>query len=273
MKDDRFPSLGQGLVVVVASLLTQYMVWAALHDMAGAWDMARNEQMALTMLLGNGLVLTVLMGAKGMSYGELFHPSRGSVWTTLLLVVPPVLLLVPASLLFNATLSDLMESLWPLSRWEEQAFEEMMEISLPSLVATCLLAPVLEEMLFRGVILRSFLLQYPRWPAMLCSAMVFGLAHMNIYQFVVAFLVGVLLAWLYERTRSLVPGIALHAAHNTGVVAMQLNQGSSELPLDADPLVWVGALCLAALGAWCLARLLQPSRGGQPAGETDRSVS
>lgn len=273
MKHDRFPSLGQALLLVVASLQAQYMVWAALHDMAGAWDMARNEQMALTVLLGNGLVLTVLMGAKGMSYGELFHPSRGSVWITLLLVVPPVLLLVPASLLFNSTLSDLMESWWPLSPWEERAFEEMAEISLPSMVGTCLLAPVLEEMLFRGVILRSFLLQYPRWPAMLCSAMVFGLAHMNMYQFVVAFLLGVLLAWLYERTRSLVPGIALHAANNIGVVAMHMNQGGTESPPDADPLVWAGALCLAALGAWCLARLLWPSRGGQPAGEADRSVS
>ena len=60
-----------------------------------------------------------------------------------------------------------------------------------------------------GIILRSFLQQYERNYAILGSAVVFGFYHMNIYQLVGASLFGIVAGWLYERTRSLIPGIAI----------------------------------------------------------------
>jgi membrane protease YdiL (CAAX protease family) len=74
-------------------------------------------------------------------------------------------------------------------------------------------------MLFRGVILRGFLRRYSRTFAILWSAALFGIAHLNLYQFMTAFAIGVVGGWLYERCRSLWPCILLHATYNSFVTA------------------------------------------------------
>jgi membrane protease YdiL (CAAX protease family) len=47
------------------------------------------------------------------------------------------------------------------------------------------------------------------------SALLFAVAHMNPAQFVHPFLIGLLLGWMYERTRSVLPGIIFHWINNT----------------------------------------------------------
>jgi len=80
------------------------------------------------------------------------------------------------------------------------------------------LVPLSEEIVFRGAILRSLLDDQSertgRWTAITISALVFAVAHMNPAQMPHAFLIGLLLGWLYERTRSIVPGIVLHVVNN-----------------------------------------------------------
>ena len=242
---------------MLALLLVEYLVSAAIHDWRHALDIAPDERDALVMLLGNAVVFVVLMQAKGMSYRDLFHPSASSVASTTMLIVPLVALLVPALLLVAGATTALLEMLLPLSRWEEQAFERMSSEGLPTLVAICLLAPALEEMLFRGIILRAFLQQYPRWAAIWGSALIFGVAHMNVYQFVVASMIGVLVGWLYERTRSLIPCIALHALYNAAVVVGTLEQ-APDAAFGAQAEEWVLAGVAATLGMAGLLRLLRP---------------
>lgn len=81
----------------------------------------------------------------------------------------------------------------------------------------CLLAPVAEELVFRGAALRSLLAWRPgqRWAMIAVSALLFALAHFNPAQMPHAFIIGLLLGWMYERTGSLAPGIAYHWANNT----------------------------------------------------------
>ena len=80
------------------------------------------------------------------------------------------------------------------------------------------LIPIAEEIVFRGAILRKLLEKMgdgKHWLAILCSALLFGIAHGNSAQFVHAVLAGMLLGWLYYRTKSVVPGIAFHLVNNT----------------------------------------------------------
>ena len=81
----------------------------------------------------------------------------------------------------------------------------------------CLLAPVAEELVFRGAVLRSLLAWKPerRWLMIALSALLFALAHFNPAQMPHAFIIGLLLGWMYQRTGSLAPGIAYHWANNT----------------------------------------------------------
>lgn len=79
-----------------------------------------------------------------------------------------------------------------------------------------LLAPFAEEVVFRGAILRSLLAsRYSPLVAILISALLFAIAHLNPAQIPHAFLVGILLGWMYWRTGSLLPGMAYHWANNS----------------------------------------------------------
>jgi hypothetical protein len=80
-----------------------------------------------------------------------------------------------------------------------------------------LLAPVCEELVFRGAILRALLQWRPEkhWVAIAVSALLFALVHANPAQMPHAFLIGLLLGWFYYRTGSVVPGVAFHWVNNS----------------------------------------------------------
>lgn len=84
----------------------------------------------------------------------------------------------------------------------------------------CLFAPLVEEVVFRGAILRSLLSSklHP-WVAIAISALIFSVIHLNPAQMPHAFLVGLLLGWMYLRTGSILPGVAFHWVNNTAVYA------------------------------------------------------
>ena len=85
-------------------------------------------------------------------------------------------------------------------------------------VAVGILAPLAEEVVFRGAILRTLLgimSKKNHWVAIMISAAIFGVVHANLAQFINALLMGLILGWMYYRTGSLVPGILLHWVNNT----------------------------------------------------------
>lgn len=91
-------------------------------------------------------------------------------------------------------------------------------------LAIGLLAPLSEEIVFRGAILRA-LLSKPflagksehtnAWIAISISALFFALIHFNPVQMPHAFVIGLLLGWMYWRTGSILPGVAYHWANNS----------------------------------------------------------
>jgi membrane protease YdiL (CAAX protease family) len=88
---------------------------------------------------------------------------------------------------------------------------------------SCVFAPVLEELLFRGVLYGTLRLRLAPLPAALASAAVFALAHgYGVVGFASVFGSGVLWAIAYERTRSLLPGMLAHAASNVQATAIVL---------------------------------------------------
>ena len=83
--------------------------------------------------------------------------------------------------------------------------------------------PVLEELLFRGVLYGTLRLRLGPWPATAVSAGVFALAHgYGVIGFASVAMSGVLWAVAYERTRSLLPGILAHALNNIQATAIVL---------------------------------------------------
>ncbi len=78
-----------------------------------------------------------------------------------------------------------------------------------------LVAPLAEELLFRGALERHLLKQgYGSTGAIVASSAFFAVVHGNPAQMPFAFLLGMLLAWLYYRTGSIIPGVMCHVINN-----------------------------------------------------------
>ncbi len=85
-------------------------------------------------------------------------------------------------------------------------------------------APILEESLFRGIILKALLKKYNPYVAILISAIVFGVFHMNPWQFLYATVLGLFLGYMYWKTKSLFYPIFIHFLLNsTMFFAAQMN--------------------------------------------------
>jgi membrane protease YdiL (CAAX protease family) len=80
-----------------------------------------------------------------------------------------------------------------------------------------LLAPLSEEIVMRGAILKELLKsqKLSPWGAIAISALFFSLIHMNPAQMPHAFVIGLLLGWMYWRTGSILPCMAYHWANNS----------------------------------------------------------
>lgn len=75
-------------------------------------------------------------------------------------------------------------------------------------------APILEELIFRGIILDGLLEKYSPTKAILISSLLFGFVHLNPWQFVTGLIIGFFSGWVYYRTRSLSFSIIIHASAN-----------------------------------------------------------
>ncbi len=87
-------------------------------------------------------------------------------------------------------------------------------------VYAVLFAPITEEILFRGFLLPPLVRWLGRWPAIWISAGVFGLLHGAIAALIPLTGLGVILAWIRLRSRSLWPAIVLHLLNNVVAVGM-----------------------------------------------------
>jgi membrane protease YdiL (CAAX protease family) len=89
-------------------------------------------------------------------------------------------------------------------------------------VFVAIIGPVIEEIFFRGFTYKAFRARVgPGW-AMAASAAIFSLMHLNFVALVPIFLLGIYLAYLYEKTGSLVPSMTAHMAHNIVMVTFTL---------------------------------------------------
>ena len=114
----------------------------------------------------------------------------------------------------------LQEHMPELPNFVEQEFDMILKDRWGYLTIG-LLAPLAEEIVFRGAALRSLLAsRLSPLAAIVISALLFAVAHLNPAQMPHAFLVGLLLGWMYWRTGSILPGMAYHWANNSAAYVL-----------------------------------------------------
>ena len=120
------------------------------------------------------------------------------------------------------------------------------------IISITIMAPLVEELLFRGAI-QGHLLRKGMKPvyAILIASAVFGIVHMNPIQIPFAFAIGMIFGWLYYRTGSVVPGMIGHFINNS-IATIQMALLSKE-ELNTKTIEWLGEGPTYALFAISLA--------------------
>lgn len=207
MKNAMIYTIVFAAIQVIVSMLVQ-----------GVWMLVMGKEtamsatgMVITMAVFSVLTMVVFLWAKWSVVSR--HWVRTRPWFVLFWCV-------------LAALGALIPSVWiqehmpELPNIVEGEFDMIMKDRWGYLVVG-LLAPLAEEMVFRGAVLRSLLRWKENpWIGIVISAVLFAVIHMNPAQMPHAFLIGLLLGWMYYRTDSIVPGVVYHWVNNTVAYVM-----------------------------------------------------
>lgn len=206
------------ILFIVIQMIVMYVgagIWAAVKHvgyMATVQDMATGGNailLALTSVFSNIITLALFLRIKWTPVTRDYLLSKP--WLQLLWVALFTLgAIIPLTFLYEQLGIEMDDS-------AERLFASLMKEPW-GYVAVGILAPLAEEIVFRGAILRTLLDMMSKknhWVAIMISAAIFGVVHGNMAQFVNALLMGLILGWMYYRTKSLVPGILLHWVNNT----------------------------------------------------------
>lgn len=184
-------------------------------------------------------------------------------------VNPLIFPLVAIGTVALATLTEPLISAIPTPAWLKEIMDQMFTKSL--IISAVLAAPLLEEILLRGIVLDGFLKQYSPAKAIVWSAVLFGVMHLIPVQVVNAFVLGLALGWLYYRTGSLWPGICLHFVNNalsslgfllldTDQLDMGANTTRAFIGNDTTYFMILGLCALVVAGCYVLLNRIMPKR-------------
>lgn len=164
----------------------------------------------------SGMVMAPCM-LLGFVYMAFYLWKKNYLTGDALLYRPTTLSVLAATLVGGFSLAMLMDVVitWlHLPNLMEETFDALQSGWL-GILCVSVLGPVLEEWLFRAAITKELLRRYRPATAIVLSGLVFGIFHVNPVQVVNAAFLGFFLAWVYYKTRSLVPCILLHILNNS----------------------------------------------------------
>jgi len=174
---------------------------------------------------------------------------RKGVHPDLLLIIPAALMLVFCTAFLNSWLLRWLPAPSPLPT------EVMGWQAIAAAVFTTAVVPALcEEFLFRGAI-QSALIPYGRGFSVVASALLFGLMHQNVRQILYTTMAGLVLGYIYLRTRSIWYGVIVHFANNLMSVADTVIASNWE-EQSAGMISGVIYLCIFVLGVVSVVCLL-----------------
>lgn len=210
--------------LLFTTLITLPSVWIQLMNNGGdvnaftGTDAATNTT-GLTMVLSGIVMIWHLIHFKYVKFN--LQSFKEVPAKTIWLSIP---LILGAMTFFN-----ICSEIIALPNWMEDEFVGMSRNVLGA-ISIAIMAPLVEELLFRGAI-EGHLLKQGKSPvaAILISSLIFGIVHINPAQVPFAFAIGAVFGWLYYRTGSVVPGIIGHFINNSIATIQMMVLSKEEL--------------------------------------------
>ncbi len=129
------------------------------------------------------------------------------------LIIAPLVIIVSIAIVLGVSLP--ITTLIPTPQFVKELFLSMYDdVRIYSFITMVIAAPILEELIFRGIVLDGFLKIYSPVKSIVLSSILFGLAHLNPWQFLSGLFIGLFMGWIYYRTQSLWLTILSHLSLN-----------------------------------------------------------
>ena len=204
---DGYPSLSQAWVIFVIFLAASIGIGLLIGKII---EISGFQNLSIGNFIGYNISLLFVIWFAWTNRikhaGAVFH------FTTIPPVLYPLLIILTMSF---AIFLDPLTNLIPMPDLMEQILDMLAKKDIWTFMMVGITGPILEEILFRGIILDGFLTRYKPGKAIFWSAFLFGLFHLNPWQFIPGFLIGLLLGYIYLKTRSLIPVILVHIVNNS----------------------------------------------------------
>ena len=192
---------GRGILLGVIFLGFQFLVAIPLA-FTGMTDIG----LALTLILS--YIGTIYIGSRWIGMPNL--KDKGIGFDVISLVAAFILLMA-----VKMAVGIPMEFIPGYEAAIEGYLETFGSIGICTMIIAATLGPIAEEVIFRGIIQRGMMNLYSPKFSIIVSSLIFGVIHFIPIQVVSAFFIGIVLAWIYYKTKSLWLPILLHIVNNS----------------------------------------------------------
>lgn len=217
--------IGTGLIVVSLSYFTVALLQGILQAIFSVKDNpdARMLIVLVATLLGPVIIVGVFLltlDRKPWEWGVLgWTPSRQGIWYGALTVLAALPIILGVSW-FSSQLFNTDQGASPLI--SELVSTDSVLLKLMIALTAVVVAPLVEETLFRGILFRAMNARLPFWTAAIASGFIFATAHDLPAALLPITLLGVLFAFLTRRSQSLLASAGAHAVYNGVITVIML---------------------------------------------------
>ena len=229
------------LIFLALQFISQFIVntvdFIAMNK--GQNPLSRMKEVApWAMFISSALTIIILCFLKPFKLFKEFRVWTCDNWNALLALIIFIIALIPTTI-FNE---------FVISEFRDVTSEEIFQFAVRDpvgIIAVAFLGPISEEVVFRAGFMKPMLdRRVNPWIPIVVSSIIFGLIHMNIPQMVNAFCMGLILAIIYYRTRSLIITCAAHILNNCATAYIMLNVANPN-DFKLENLIGIGPMIAA----------------------------
>ena len=189
----------------------------------------------------------------------------------------PVLLvsLVAVATVASMVITEPLTQLFPMTDAIKEVYRRMLSNTFWTTMAVAVAAPLIEEFMLRGIMLRGMLKHTSPINAIHYSAFFFALIHMNLSQAVGAFIFGLFIGWIYYKTGSLWMATLVHFLNNglsilfTLAFPHDIELTLMKLIMEKHSItVYIALYIIAALTFWAIVRYINKKLKNEQEPET-----
>jgi len=209
-----FPDKKESFFITFGLLFVQFVI-ALILTLAGiTWENSSPGFYIFFAVSSCIVVVGFCLPRMGLRFSQLFHAGINSVYQLIPATLVPVALVVVGCHVLLSNFFFFYYYFFPQQTSLSENLNDLLAGGFLGFIAICIVPPIVEEIIFRGIILRGLLSHYTPQQALLTSSILFSLIHLNPDQLFHTLVIGYFFGWLYIRSYSLWPSIIAHGVFN-----------------------------------------------------------